>query len=216
MVLAPHPDDEALATGGLLQKAVAAGAAARVVLVTDGDNNPWPQRWIERRWVIDAECRRRWGALRRVEALRSLEALGLREADATFLGFPDQGLMALWKRRDAATLDAFARELADWDPTVLLVPSPEDRHPDHRAVFALAMEALRRSGRSPDVFIFLIHRGFFKEPPAGLALALTEKEQATKLNAILCHETQTELSRARFTSYARPEEIFTPLPRISS
>ncbi|MDN5925258.1 MAG: PIG-L family deacetylase, partial [Xanthomonadales bacterium] len=40
MVIAPHPDDESLATGGLLQQALAGTAAVKVVLVTDGDNNP--------------------------------------------------------------------------------------------------------------------------------------------------------------------------------
>ena len=49
MVIAPHPDDETLATGGLLQEAVAAASAVRVVYITDGDNNPWPQRVMERR-----------------------------------------------------------------------------------------------------------------------------------------------------------------------
>jgi LmbE family N-acetylglucosaminyl deacetylase len=52
MVLAPHPDDETLATTGLLQQAVSAGAAVRVLFVTDGDNNLWPQRAVERRWQI--------------------------------------------------------------------------------------------------------------------------------------------------------------------
>ena len=44
-VLAPHPDDESLGTGGLIQQALAAGAEVRVIFVTDGDNNPWPQRF---------------------------------------------------------------------------------------------------------------------------------------------------------------------------
>ena len=48
MLIAPHPDDEALACSVILQKAVRAGAAIRVVYVTDGDDNPWPQRALER------------------------------------------------------------------------------------------------------------------------------------------------------------------------
>jgi hypothetical protein len=34
LVIAPHPDDETLATGGLLQRSMAAGGAVRVVFVT--------------------------------------------------------------------------------------------------------------------------------------------------------------------------------------
>src|SRR5229473_1437708 len=92
MVLAPHPDDETLVTGGLLQQAVAAGAAVRVIFATDGDNNPWPQRVIERRWRITPADRARWGTRRRGEALAALTCLGVPTESAVFLGYPDQGL----------------------------------------------------------------------------------------------------------------------------
>ena len=39
LVLAPHPDDETFGAGGLIQQAVTAGAALRVVFATDGENN---------------------------------------------------------------------------------------------------------------------------------------------------------------------------------
>ena len=41
LVVAPHPDDETIAAGGLIQSALHAGAAVRVLFATDGDNNPW-------------------------------------------------------------------------------------------------------------------------------------------------------------------------------
>ena len=52
LVLVPHPDDESVATGGLLQHATAVGAKALVVFFTEGDNNPWAQRALEVRWRI--------------------------------------------------------------------------------------------------------------------------------------------------------------------
>jgi hypothetical protein len=52
LVFAPHPDDETIATGELIQLARASGAVVHVVFATDGDNNPWPQRWCERRLHI--------------------------------------------------------------------------------------------------------------------------------------------------------------------
>src|SRR5258706_12213893 len=89
MILCPHPDDETLATGGVIQRAVAGGVAIRIVFVTDGENNPWPQRFLERRFRIGGPERARWGARRRGEALSALEKLGVAGRDAIFLGFPD-------------------------------------------------------------------------------------------------------------------------------
>src|SRR3984893_3165663 len=54
MLVAPHPDDEALACSIILQRAVRAGAAVRVIYATDGDDNPWPQRVLERKWRLNA------------------------------------------------------------------------------------------------------------------------------------------------------------------
>ena len=42
IMIAPHPDDEALACSVILQHAVRAGTVIRVVYATDGDDNPWP------------------------------------------------------------------------------------------------------------------------------------------------------------------------------
>ena len=61
LILAPHPDDECLGTGGLIQQALAKGAKVKVVFITNGDNNPWPQRYVEKRWFIGTEERMRWG-----------------------------------------------------------------------------------------------------------------------------------------------------------
>ena len=55
----------------------------------------------------------------------------------------------------------------------------------------------------------MIHPGWLAAEPSGCLLHLTREQQAVKLQAILCHETQTALSRGRFSSYATPEEMFT-------
>ncbi len=53
LLFAPHPDDESLGCSILLQRAVRARAMIRVVYVTDGDDNPWPQRVLERKWRLN-------------------------------------------------------------------------------------------------------------------------------------------------------------------
>ena len=49
LIIAPHPDDESIAAAGLMQRALAAGGDVRVLFVTDGDNNPWPLRFLVNR-----------------------------------------------------------------------------------------------------------------------------------------------------------------------
>ena len=210
LVFAPHPDDEALGCGGLIQHAVAVGAQVRVIFQTDGDNNPWPQRYVEQRWTIDASCRQRWGARRRLEALRSVQTLGLQADAATFFGLPDQGLTGLWLKRDEHALGLHVSEFQTFRPTLLVVPSQDDNHPDHVGSYDLIQEAMHRAGMSLPQWAYLIHRRWFCPEAAGLTLELTLRQKARKLAAIECHETQLFLSSSRFCAYARDQEIFIP------
>jgi hypothetical protein len=39
LILAPHPDDEAIGAGGLIQRALSAGAKVNIICFTNGDFN---------------------------------------------------------------------------------------------------------------------------------------------------------------------------------
>ena len=41
LVLAPHPDDEVLGAGGVIQQAVAQKLPIKIVFLTYGDSNQW-------------------------------------------------------------------------------------------------------------------------------------------------------------------------------
>ncbi len=102
LLFAPHPDDETLGAGGLLQRAHAAGAHVHVVVVTNGEDNPWPQRVFERRWRIGAEGRRRLARRRRGEHDRAIAVLRVPRATRSFLSVPDRGVTG-WLLADAAS-----------------------------------------------------------------------------------------------------------------
>lgn len=206
LVVAVHPDDETLATAGLIRSAGAAGAQVRVVFVTDGDNNPWPQRWIERRWHIDMAARARWGARRREEARAALVTLGVGAGAAIFLGLPDQGLTALLIEGDALEqalrigIDAFA-------PTWVVGPSRADRHPDHSAV-AVALERIAWRIGAPAASQWLAAVVHGHATAADVRLVLDGAALQRKRAALAAHRTQLALSRGRLERMAAAIECF--------
>lgn len=206
LVVVPHPDDETLATGGLIQRALLAGAALRVVFATDGDNNPWPQRWLERRWRIDAAARERWGRRRREEARTAMTLLGVPAEAVQFLGWPDQGLTAMLMR-DGGAEDRLGEEIARFVPTHIAMPSLDDRHPDHNALRVMLELALFRQGR------FDCRRlGYVVHGPGpdrrSLAIPLDAAQFANKQRALLAHVTQLSLSRRRMQRLCERVECF--------
>jgi LmbE family N-acetylglucosaminyl deacetylase len=216
MLVATHPDDESLGAGILLQEAVAGGAAVRVLFLTSGDNNPWPQRLLERRWRIGAAERARWGARREGEALAALTVLGVVPRDVVFLRFPDQGLTDMLLRRDDRLAARLLLELVSWRPTHLVAPSPRDLHPDHNAAALFVGQAFARLDRSapkPEWLEYSVHVRDVPDPPGGRWVPSTnETLQGTKRLALCRHESQVALQSRRFLRFAdRPEE-FVPAP----
>ena len=212
LILAPHPDDESLATGGLIQRAAKAGAKVRVLFATDGDNNPWPQRFVERKLQISYTDRARWGRRRRKEALAALELLGLPKGSARFLGLPDQGITNLLMRAEEGVLFTLWAEMAEWEPTIFVMPSATDAHPDHSALFVLVHLALMRVERPPRTLRFIIHSPRRQSERGKVTLRLAPGEVQRKRAAILAHESQMALSRKRFASYATDQEVFYNAP----
>jgi LmbE family N-acetylglucosaminyl deacetylase len=207
LVLAPHPDDESIACGGLLLAAQSAGATRRVLVVTDGDNNPWPQRWIEKRWRINDAARARWGARRRAEAQAALDVLGVETAERFFFGLPDSTLTSLLMRDSPVLLAQLREHIENFRPTVIAMPVLEDRHPDHSALHIAALLALRGyAGSPPRCLGFSVHGEVASA--ARIEVPMSRAQEAAKAQAILQHDTQMRLSRKRFIAFAKSPENY--------
>jgi N-acetyl-1-D-myo-inositol-2-amino-2-deoxy-alpha-D-glucopyranoside deacetylase len=205
MIIAPHPDDDVIAAGGLIQRIVAAGGRLSILYVTDGENNPWPQRAIERKLILRAADRARWGAMRRGEALAALSVLGVPHNMTRFLGFPDHRVASLLLAGDRHLERTLSDAMEELDPTLVIAPSRYDLHPDHRAIAAFSSMALRKSSRAREVRTYVIH-GANPNGRVETLLELTSSEQERKEHAILCHRSQLYLSRSRFLSRVRSFE----------
>lgn len=210
LVLAPHPDDESLAAAGLIRRAHAHGAHVSVAFASDGENNPWPQRALERRVWIGARQRVAWGARRRAEADAALRILGVDPAHVHRLGWPDGGVTWMLLDRAASMLDSLRALIARERPTVLVLPDLADRHPDHGALHVLVELALHdmQASRRPICFSYLLHGRSPAGRPPRAVLALDGAEIACKQRAIAAHASQMALSRRRFMRFASVTETF--------
>lgn len=173
LVLAPHCDDEVLATGGLISDSINAGKQVRVVIVTNGDGFKWAEKLYSRRLITSAADMVKFGYERQGESIEALRILGVPRDDILFLGYPDRGLEKMWFANwspdhlykspytktdhspyvNSYTLKApycgasFVKDLLriirDFAPDQIFLPHPNDAHPDHWATFAFAQVALR-------------------------------------------------------------------------
>jgi LmbE family N-acetylglucosaminyl deacetylase len=210
LFFAPHPDDEGLAAAGLLQRIASQGGRAHLVFVTNGDNNVWAQRYVERRWRIADSDRLRWGELRKQEVRAAAQTIGLgKRGSLRFLNLPDQELTSLL-RKVPARLSAILREEIDqFKPTLIIAPSIYDAHPDHSALSVAIGLALERSAHpSTPCYYYIVHRPQQMPGSPTRELELTEPEQDRKRATIDCYRSQLHLFPDRFTSFARPTEVF--------
>lgn len=205
LILAPHPDDETLATGGLIQTARELGCALRVIFATDGDNNPWPQRWLEKRWRIGPLERARWAQRRRSEAIAATRILGVDIGDTRALGWPDLELTG-HLLDDSGYEQILVKELIAFAPTLIVLPQMLDRHPDHSALRVMSELALTQTP-----FQDCRRLGYMVHGPAlraSTAMAITATQQARKQQALLAHASQVALSRKRLMRLAERVECF--------
>ena len=126
VVIAPHPDDEVLAAGGLLHAVTALRRDVLVIAVTDGTaSHPGSTRWPA------AEL----GAHRTRERTEALCELGIIGNPTVRLGYAD-GHVA---ERQASLGSALDRLIGPDD--VVVMPWLFDGHPDHEAVARAVLEA---------------------------------------------------------------------------
>jgi len=96
LVLAPHPDDEVLGAGGVIQQAVARKLPLRIVFFTYGDSNQWSFLLYRKHPVVMPKAVETMGLVRHDEAIKASQILGVAPGNLTFLGYPDFGTLNIW------------------------------------------------------------------------------------------------------------------------
>lgn len=200
LVVAPHPDDEALCCAGVIRRVVAAGGHVSIVWLTSGDGSELDLLLIERALRVHPEKMRDLAHRRMREARAAAAILGVPPARQFFLGYPDGGLLTLltdhftipyYSKFNGAvsvpytdTFAAghpytgeslerdFARVFDRVRPTLVLAPSPRDAHPDHRAAGILTLQVLSRRHELATARFWIVHGGPDWPSPRGLRMRL--------------------------------------------
>ncbi len=209
LVIAPHPDDETIATGILVQQVRAAGGRVDIALLTDGDRNPWPQRVLERKLHIGAEARARWARRRRGEMASAMQHLGVSAEHLHALGWPDLGLAKLLLTPACCAVQTLASLIAQVRPNLLVMPALADRHPDHASAHVLTRLALAGVVNPPQSWTYVVHAARAAAAPADIAG--TQIQHANKLAALAAHASQMALSGSRMRRLAAGGEQFARL-----
>lgn len=172
LVIAPHPDDEVLAVGGLIQRVLAGNGRVAIVLITNGDGQYLAPLAADGRISHNPIAYITLGQRRQAETISALKQLGVGEASIYFLGYPDGRLQDLWlsswptatpvtapyTRASKSPYDnnynpdAIYRGLdlssdltailQEFQPDIVAIPHPLDTHPDHAAVSHFAQFTL--------------------------------------------------------------------------
>ena len=134
LVVAPHPDDEVIAAGGLIHRMRALGRRVRVVVVSDGRASH-PSSQLFRPQAL--------AALRRTESLAALGSLGVGRESIHFCDFPD-GQSAHWESMPHPLARLASAVFGPFD--LVCLPSSHDNHADHRMARELTRRFLTDSG----------------------------------------------------------------------
>jgi len=258
IVFAPHNDDEALGCAEFIKKTLKNGGQVKVVFTTNGDGfknaiqfdyytlSPKPSDFVK------------FGYTRQQESITALETLGVSRDNIIFLGYPDGGISHLWNSNwDASNpyVSAFTKVnktpynnsftkgvsytgenlaldyskiLAAYKPTCVVMPHPNDNHPDHHATNEFVKYALQKMNYKPDQeFLYLVHRGdwptpmtqntsLYLVPPYKLintgttwsALNLDAADIAEKASILKLYKTQTRTLGRLMSAFERQNEMF--------
>jgi LmbE family N-acetylglucosaminyl deacetylase len=266
LVVSPHPDDESLCCGGVIAAARRAGASVAIVWVTNGDGFKWDAMVVEKKLRPRAGAYQELAKQRAAEARAAAAVYPVKPENLFFLGYPDRGVLSLlfdyyypstpWRSKftgansvvyedavapgteyDGEDLERdFASVVERVKPTLVLAPSPQDTHPDHRGTGILTMRIMAARKELENVRYWIVHGGKrWPEPrgyhprvpqtvaPRGLGMkweqfALDDEALDKKLRAVQSHRSQTKVMGRVMQSYVRTIELYsrTPVPPRSA
>lgn len=214
LVLAPHCDDETLGAGGLIQQAKNQNSQIRVAIVTDCNKS-------------------KIGTTRKSESTTALNELGVESQNIIFWNFLEKETAKTSNPDGLSLSQAIDREIADYQPTLIVSPHPDDTHIDHKSTAEAVRKLVQQKYGNIKIAYYLIHYNFLQYPnPSGLhpndyllpparlisfnqqwyVLDLSAGEEDIKQEAILKYKSQLSLKNPILheilLDFVRKNELF--------
>lgn len=188
LIIAPHPDDEIIGCGGLIQKIKKAGGKVFVLFLTVGDTNDFSKKGI-------STSLQRKKEIEKVASFLKYDKYDIALAGSKYhlkldlLG--QKKLMDVIERESSVSIEKIK-------PTIVAFPSPSSYNQDHRAAASATHATLRPAEKKAKHFVATL---LSYEEPADLwnttqqilpnvFLPITEKEARTKLQALKLYKSQ--------------------------
>lgn len=195
LIFSPHNDDEVLGVGEFIKKSIKNGAKVKVVLVTNGDGFKSALQLDYFNLFPNQKDFIKFGYTRQQESINALHQLGLFKKDIIFLGYPDGGISQLWNSNwdnnnpyksnfTQSTRSPYNNSytkntiysgenlssdiiniVKEYKPDYIVMPHPNDRHPDHWAVNVFVQYSLASMNYTPKkLWLYLVHMGDWPTP----------------------------------------------------
>ena len=181
LVVAPHPDDESIASGGLIAAAVGQGWTVQVLAISVGG------------------CRQLLsGATDATTRLAEFSAAQERGGFAGRVALVGEQFMRMDQQAQKVIVDEIEDEVAAYLPHTVVVPPISSYDQDHRAVASACVTALRPRPRALRHFVDVVLEAdepyFWRaeggRPTPNCFVPLTRDQLETKLALVRCHTSQ--------------------------
>ncbi|WP_421693798.1 PIG-L deacetylase family protein [Aestuariivirga sp.] len=173
LIIAPHPDDETFACGGIIACKRSLGIPVVIIVLTSGENVfDRPSTWE----VVSK--------IRQQQLISACNRLGVDSKSIYLLHLKDGIIDQLSGQELLEVVEFLSSVMKTHCPGEVFCPHPEDFHRDHVFAHRLTQMALKRSGIQANIFLYLIwgwyhgRRGLVKRLEDTKAVLVDFKSQA--------------------------------------
>lgn len=171
VVVAPHPDDEVMGCGGLIQRLTKSGNDVHIIFMTGGEGS--------HRGCCNLE-EEQLKSVRRKMAQQIDSLLGVEPSRLHFLDYPDGGI-----RMESSEAKRLSTPLCQLNPTSIFVPHWGEGWPDHVNTRAIVNEIV---GNNVAVYEYCVWLWYYNvwhlDWHNAFMLRMTKEEHQRKMEAI--------------------------------